>query len=93
MKERTRRQKAIIRRRIFIGILSVLLAVVIALLSLVIGAIVKNSNSKDNDSSSQTQSDANSDDVSSQQTPKDITATVLNTGDVLIHDNILWGAI
>ncbi len=92
MKERTRRQKAIIRRRIFIGILSVLLAVVIALLSLVIGAIVKNSNSKDNDSSSQTQSDANSDDVSSQQTPKDITATVLNTGDVLIHDNILWGA-
>ena len=92
MKEKTKRQKAIIRRRIFIAVLAVLLAVVMALLSVIIGAIVKNSNSKNNDNNSQQQSGNDSDIVSSEETQKEITATVLNTGDILIHENVLNGA-
>ena len=92
MKEKTKRQKAIIRRRIFIAVLSVLLAAVIALLSAVVGAIIKNSNSNNGENSSDTPSDTNSNIISSEETPKEITATVLNTGDILIHENVLNGA-
>ena len=92
MKEKTKRQMAIIRRRIFIAVLAVLLAVVMALLSVIIGAIVKKSNSKSDDNNSQQQSGTNSDIVSSEETQKEITATVLNTGDILIHENVLNGA-
>ena len=92
MKEKTKRQKAIIRRRIFIAVLAVLLAVVMALLSVIIGAIVKNSNSKSDDNNSHQQLGNDSDIVSSEETKKEITATVLNTGDILIHENVLNGA-
>ena len=92
MKEKTKRQKAIIRRRIFITVLAVLLAVVIALLSVVIGAVIKNSDSKNDGNNFKTPSDSNSNIVSSEETSKDITATVLNTGDILIHENVLNGA-
>lgn len=92
MKEKTKRQKAIIRRRIFITVLAVLLAVVIALLSVIIGAVVKNADTNNNEDNSQNQSDNNSQLQSEIATPKEITATVLNTGDILIHENVLNGA-
>ncbi len=92
MKENTKRQKAIVRRRIFITILAVLLAAVIALLSVVIGAVIKNSDIKNNDDNSQIQSGNNLHTPSEIVTPKEITATVLNTGDILIHENVLNGA-
>ncbi len=91
MEKKTSRQKAIIRRRIFIAVLSVLLAAIIVLLSVVIGAIVKNVDNNKND----TQSDSeivSSNTESTQSKPKEITATVLNTGDILIHENVLNGA-
>lgn len=93
MKRKTKRQKAIIRRRIFIAILAVLLAAIVALLSVIIGAIVKNTD-RDN---KETQSDSeitssNNESIDSEPTSKEITATVLNTGDILLHDNVLWGA-
>ena len=47
MKRKTNRQKAIVRRRIFIAILAVLLATIVALLSVVICAIVKNTHRDD----------------------------------------------
>lgn len=92
MKEKTKRQKAIIRRRIFITVLAVLLAAVIALLSVIIGAVVKNADTNNNEDNSQNQSDNNSQLQSEIATPKEITATVLNTGDILIHENVLNGA-
>ena len=92
MKEKTKRQKAIIRRRIFIAILAVLLAAVIALLAAVISAVIKNSNSGNNQNNSKTDSNISHDNISSEETPKEITATVLNTGDILIHENVLNGA-
>lgn len=98
MSERTKRQKRIAYRRMLITVLAVLLAITVLLLAVVIGAIVKNNNKNDNKNNSQVSSDNNSQvlsgvsDNSSQSKPKEITATVLNTGDILIHDNILWGA-
>lgn len=96
MKKRTKRQRAIIRRRIFITILSLLLAAVLALLAFVVNSIVKGSENNDNDTPSQNESSNQSsqedDKPQSKPEQKEITATVLNTGDILIHDNVLWGA-
>lgn len=92
MKQKTKRQKAIIRRRIFIAILAALLAIVIALLSLVIGAIAKISSPKEDDNDSQILSNISSDIISSEPTPKEITATVINTGDIILHSTVLDGA-
>lgn len=94
MKKRTSRQRAIRRRRIFISILAVLLAAVVALLAFVVNAIINmgdeggnsNEQSKDSPLSSITEN------TNPQTKPSEITATVLNTGDILIHDNVLWGA-
>ena len=94
MKKKTKRQKAIIRRRIFVTVLSLLLVAVIALLAFVINAVFKTSDNPGENISSQNSSSQQNDDNSSSSKPskKEITATVLNTGDILIHDNILWGA-
>lgn len=94
MKEKTKRQKAIARRRIFIAVLAILLAAVLSLLAVVIGAVVRHDNLQDE---SNNQSGTNSSGTTSQTMPQDnsskeITATVLNTGDILIHDNVLNGA-
>lgn len=94
MKKKTKRQKAIIRRRIFVTVLSLLLVAVIALLAFVINAVFKTSHNPGENISSQNSSSQQNDDnfSSSKPSKKEITATVLNTGDILIHDNILWGA-
>ncbi len=93
MKEKTKRQKAIIRRRIFIAVLSVVLAATVSLLSVVICAVIKNSDKKGSESSSQTEPTNSSTTSSAQdETNQEITATVLNTGDILIHENVLNGA-
>ena len=94
MKKKTKRQKAIIRRRIFVTVLSLFLVAVIALLAFVINAVFKTSDNPGENISSQNSSSQQNDDNSSSSKPtkKEITATVLNTGDILIHDNILWGA-
>ena len=94
MKKKTKRQKAIIRRRIFVTVLSLFLVAVIALLAFVINAVFKTSDDPGENISSQNSSSQQNDDNSSSSKPskKEITATVLNTGDILIHDNILWGA-
>ena len=48
MKEKTKRQKAIIRRRIFISSIAVFLAVCVAALCLLVSVIVKSVKSDDN---------------------------------------------
>lgn len=92
MSKRTKRQRAIARRRAFIAMLSLLLAAVIALLVVVIKAIKNNDDTTGNGSDALYSSDNSSSDEESTPQPKEITATVLNTGDILIHDNVLWGA-
>lgn len=91
MKKRTKRQRAIIRRRIFIAVLTILLALIIALLSLIIAAINKTANNSDYDNKYDTLSQEeiepqiDFDTVIAQ-------ATVVNTGDIIIHSPVLDGA-
>ena len=93
MKRKTNRQKAIVRRRIFIAILAVLLATIVALLSVVICAIVKNTHRDDKEAQSNSElTSSNNESINSKPESKEITATILNTGDILLHDNVLWGA-
>lgn len=92
MKEKSRRQKAIARRRIALAVVSVLLVAVIVLLSVVITAIVKNSDKGDNNSDNSEIVSSDTSGVQSQPEPQEINATVLNTGDILVHENVLNGA-
>lgn len=87
MKKRTRRQKAIIKRRIFVG---TVLAVVLAIVALLYNGCKKPD--KSSGSSGKT-----SETVSQQNTPstpkgETVTATVINTGDIILHDRIFKDA-
>lgn len=92
MKDKTKRQKAIIYRRIFITVLAILLAIVISLLVVVVGAVIKKSGTNNNDGVSSDESSNALITSSEEEQQKEITATVLNMGDILIHDNVLNGA-
>lgn len=87
-KELTKRQKAIRKRRIFLSVCALCLAVCIALLAFIIGTIskaFKNDDNKNNES-----------DIVNSETQKEpyvvSSATVINTGDILIHNPVLAGA-
>ncbi len=101
MKKRTKRQAAIIKRRIFLGAVSLVLVVAIAAIVLTVSAIVKSFNTKDdkkdnsdNASISQNQSDDVSSTVSEPtKNVKPVTVTVINTGDIILHDRIFKDAL
>lgn len=93
MKKKTKRQRAIIRRRIFIAILAVILAAVIAMLAVIINAVVKyTDNNGEFDSSSNTlvQSESNESKIDPNAVIAE--ATVVNTGDIILHSTVLDGA-
>lgn len=85
MAQRTRRQKAIIRRRIFFTAVSVILIGLIALIAFIIGSIFSHTDKKTQNNSSFTES------VVSEQ-EKEAFATVLSTGDIMVHDTQVYGA-
>lgn len=92
MKERTKRQKAIIKRRIFLSAVSLMLAVTLTALGIVINAVIKHDRSfKDSNNS-----EISSIDDLSQNTPAPdevvASATVVNTGDIILHSTVLDGA-
>ncbi len=85
----SRRRKAIIRRRIFLTLCAVILAAIIALTVFIINSVV----GKDDDSSSKQQNESLiSSDVSSEPEIKESFATVLSTGDIMVHSTQLDGA-
>lgn len=87
MKKRTRRQKAIIRRNIFLSLCAVVLISAIALVSFIVSSIAKPDNNKPNTSNSQS--------AQSETKPKpvpDTFATVLSIGDIMVHQPQLEGA-
>lgn len=97
MKKRTKRQRAIRRRRIFLSLVAFLLAAIVAVVFLIVnsGDGESNNNEKtDSQPQNQSSNQSSQEDDKPQAKPeqKKITATVLNTGDILIHDNVLWGA-
>ncbi len=88
-KKRTRRQIAIIRRRIFLSCCALLLVSIIALFSFIIHSIVSPSDKPDKNGPTTTESL-----VSEESTPeiKETYATVLSTGDIMVHSTQLDGA-
>lgn len=87
MKKRTRRQKAIIRRRIFLSLCALVLVGAIALITTIASLL-------SGDTDVITSSD-NSSLISSKEEPKkepDTFATVLSIGDIMVHQPQLTGA-
>ncbi len=91
MKKRTRRQKAIIRRRIFLSLCATVLIIFTALTVFIVKSIIgisDKSSQKENNSSAQSQTE-------SESKPIPITesyATVLSIGDIMCHSHQLEGA-
>ena len=86
MKKRTRRQKAIIRRRIFLCACTLILAAVIALIVFVVNSIINISEKqpiKENNSSTESQVE---------EVIPETYATVISVGDIMVHKTQLDGA-
>ncbi len=91
MKKRTRRQKAILRRNIFLIISTLCLIGIIALTGFIISSITNyNPISKNNSSSSQSSQGGTG--SNAEPTLPDQTITVLSIGDIMVHQPQLEGA-
>ncbi len=90
-KKRTKRQRAIIRRRIFIGCVAVFLVAAIAAITLAVTAIYKAISGDGDGGSSQIPSSQAESKKDETPTVKS-TATVLSTGDIMVHSTQLDGA-
>lgn len=90
MEKRTKRQEAIIKRRIFLSVCAVCLVAVIAVVAATVVSIstaLKDKNQISSEPSSQTNS--------AEQTKEPYvvsSTTVVNTGDILVHSTVLDGA-
>lgn len=82
----SRRRKAIIRRRIFLSICALVLAAVIALVSFFVYSVTKGDNDKDNSTDSSSTSSTAKPEI------KERFATVISTGDIMVHSTQLDGA-
>ena len=86
MKKRSMRQKAIIRRRIFLSLCATVLVAVIGLLSFIVGSVINDNGTKGLDASNS----------SSQSESKPVIpesyATVISIGDIMCHSHQLEGA-
>lgn len=87
-KKRTKRQKAIIKRRIFLTCSAAALIAVIALIAFSVNALLKISK-KDRDKPSDNKDSSSA--VSSEEI-KETYATVISTGDIMVHSTQLDGA-
>lgn len=96
MKARTKRQQAIIRRRIFLSVAAVVLIAAIIGISVTVSAIIKavKSNNKTDKTETPSKIVSSGDSTSTiDDTGKTITATVINTGDIILHDRIFKDAL
>lgn len=86
MKKRSKRQKAIIRRRIFLSVCATVLVAVIGLLSFIVGSVIYDNGTKGLDASNS----------STQSEPEPVIpesyATVISIGDIMCHSHQLEGA-
>lgn len=86
-KKRTKRQQAIIRRRIFLSCCCAVLALVIGVFAFIIHAIVTPDGKPDKNGPTDNESV-----VSKEPEIKETFATVLSTGDIMVHSTQLDGA-
>lgn len=92
MKERTKRQKAILKRRIFLSVVSLMLVICLTALGLVINAVIKHDRSAKNNTTSDISSQVDLSESTPSPTQVVATATVVNTGDIILHSTVLDGA-
>lgn len=92
MKERTKRQKAILKRRIFLSVVSLMLVICLTALGLVINAVIKHDRSAKDNTVSDISSQVDLSESSPSPTQVVATATVVNTGDIILHSTVLDGA-
>lgn len=85
-KKRTKRQKAIIKRRIFLTCCTAVLIACIALIAFTVNAIIKKDKTPAKKDDDKQQSD-----ISSAVIPE-TEATVLSTGDIMVHSTQITGA-
>ena len=89
--KKTARQRAIIRRRLFVSCIAAVLVAAVALISFTVNSIIKSKNN--NNPSSNPPSSGNSSSAAEPKEPyKTASATVLNTGDIMVHSTMLTGA-
>lgn len=93
MDKRERRRRAIIRRRIFVSCVCVVLAVAITAIGFAINAVIKSFNESRGESGSSDVSSISSEDKPTVD-PHGVaaSATVVNTGDIILHSTVLDGA-
>lgn len=94
MRQKSRRQRAIIKRRIFLGCAAAVLVIAIIGITLTVSAIFKALKAGDADKKTDiTISSDESDSETEKDLPSEpVTATVINTGDVILHDRIFKDA-
>lgn len=96
MKQKTKRQKAIIKRRIFLSCAAIILIIAVIGISFTVSTILKalkSDGGKDVTSiTASSQKEQNNDADSKTKPGKTVTATVINTGDVILHDRIFKDA-
>ena len=98
MKNRTKRQAAIIKRRIFLSVVSVVLIAAVIAVVMTVSAIIKSVSTKGNQKNNNASTtESISDNVSSTvsapaKSGTPVTVTVINTGDIILHDRIFKDA-
>ncbi len=92
MKKRTKRQKAIIRRRIFLSVCAIALATVIALITFVTKSIIDISDKKPNSDSNNISSATSSQEVSKPKPIPETYVEIVSIGDIMCHSHQLEGA-
>ena len=103
MKNRTRRQRAIIRRRVFLSVTAAALVLAVVSLVFAVSVILRvlklstphdtNSTVSHIDSSDNVLTDSSDNQSSTvNKNGKTVTATIINTGDIILHDRIFKDA-
>ena len=87
MAGRTKRQKAILKRRIFLSVCSVVLIAAIGLLTFIVGSVISDNSNKGNDTSNNSSTESKPEPV----IPESY-ATVVSIGDIMCHSTQFNGA-
>lgn len=87
MAKRTKRQKAILKRRIFLSVCSIVLIAAIGLLTFIVGSVIVSDGNKGNDASNNSSTESKPEPV----IPESY-ATVVSIGDIMCHSTQFNGA-
>lgn len=92
MADKTKRKKAIRRRRIFLACVATMLAVCVAALAVIINAVIKSDNIDTNSQGASSSQKENESKDNFDPNKVVASAKVVNTGDVILHSTVLDGA-